>query len=52
MSLCTTALNKEHMPLNLSPRDQIEVKAHDIWEVLDFLSDIMKTKEKQFNQYH
>ena len=31
MSLCTTALNKEHMPLNLNPRDQIEVKAHDNW---------------------
>ena len=30
-----TALNKEHRPLNLSPRDQIEIKAHDLCEALD-----------------
>lgn len=52
MSLCTTALNKEHRPLNLSPRDQIEVKAHDLCEVLDFPFGIMKTNEKKINQYH
>ena len=50
MSLYMTVLNKE--PLNLSPRDQIDVKAHDLWEVLDFPSGIMKTKETKVNQYH
>ena len=45
--LYMTALNKEHRPLNVSLRDQIEVKAHNLCDVLDFPFGIMKTNAKK-----